>query len=202
VAQARKANERKSLEAKLAVNAVDICRICRICRFQCDTCDSRGKGVADRRQTSFPLDCVDKRSARRLGDDAGQRAGGERQPNLIFGPAEIGEVERNEGAESGLDIGEEEIHPVQAALASARDRNPHRLAGAAITREHPPEATRPNGQASADRLVAVGEIDPHVRFQNRSTERTLHQARIEFAPLLLLLQHGLIVPQVILRHAT
>jgi hypothetical protein len=36
----------KSLEAKLAVNAVDICRICRICRFQCDTCDTPRKRVA------------------------------------------------------------------------------------------------------------------------------------------------------------
>jgi ATP-dependent DNA ligase len=46
VAQARKANERKSLEAKLAVNAVDICRICRICPIPCDTCDRPRKRLS------------------------------------------------------------------------------------------------------------------------------------------------------------
>jgi hypothetical protein len=61
--------------------------------------------------------CVHQRTARGLAEHVTRkRACRERQANLILRPAQIGEVKSNEGAESGLDIGEEEIHPVEAAL--------------------------------------------------------------------------------------
>ena len=119
----------------------------------------------DRHQTSLPADCVHQRSARGLGEDARKRACRERQTNLILRPAQIGKIKSNEGAEPGLDIGEEEIHPVEAALAPSRDRDPHRSTSVAIAREHSPEPTRPSGQASTDRLISAAEIDPHVLFR-------------------------------------
>ena len=85
--------------------------------------------------------------------------------NLILRPAQIGEVKSNKGAKSGLDIGEEEIHPIEAALAPSRDRDPHRYYSVAITREHSPEPMRLSGQASTDQLIPTAEIDPHVLFR-------------------------------------
>ena len=116
----------------------------------------------DRDQTSLPADCVHQRSAGGLGEDARKRACRERQTNLILRPAQIGKIKSNEGAESGLDIGEKEIHPVEAALTPSRDRDPHRSTSVAIAREHSPEPTRPSGQAPTDQFIPAAEIDPHV----------------------------------------
>ena len=132
----------------------------------------------DRDQTSLPADCVHQRSARGLGEDARKRACRERQTNLILRPAQIGKIKSNEGAESGLDIGEEEIHPVEAALAPSRDRDPHRSTSVAIAREHSPEPTRPSGQASTDQFIPAAEIDPHVLFRtDRPNDGPVKSAR-------------------------
>ena len=50
-------------------------------------------------------------------------------------PAKIREVKGNEGSESGLDIGQEKIHPVQPLPALPRDGRALGFAGPAIARE-------------------------------------------------------------------
>lgn len=105
-------------------------------RHQCkDQGGHANHADADRRQAPFPPQCIDKRAARNLTDDAGKGANGKRKPDLAFGPAKIREVKGNEGSESGLDIGQEEIHPVQPLPALPRDGRALEFAGPAIARE-------------------------------------------------------------------
>jgi hypothetical protein len=69
---------------------------------------------ANRRQASFPRKCIDESSTWDLGDYGSKRASSKRQADLVFLSSEVREVKGDECAKSGLDIGEKEIHPVQA----------------------------------------------------------------------------------------
>jgi hypothetical protein len=50
----------------------------------------------------------------------GQPTNGERQPDILFRPTEIGQIERQERAEADLDVGQKKISPIESPPAAIR----------------------------------------------------------------------------------
>jgi hypothetical protein len=59
-----------------------------------------------------------------LPEQADQSADGEDQADIDLGPFLAGQVDCNEGAEAGLNVGDAEDEPVQPAQAFPRRREP------------------------------------------------------------------------------
>ena len=80
---------------------------------------------------------VDQRAAGELADHAGDGADAERGADAALGPGFGAEIDGDERAEAGLDVGDEEVMPIQAELA----RSERSLEG----RFHFPDAGIPGG---------------------------------------------------------
>ena len=93
-----------------------------------------GHENAERRQAPFPGDRVGKRAAGNLADHAGNSACRQRHADTCLRPARLRQIEGDEGAEAGLHVGDEEIHPVEAAPALRRRRHVQRAPRLAIPR--------------------------------------------------------------------
>jgi hypothetical protein len=65
---------------------------------------------------------VDQSARRRLGQDSGDSADGESDSHALLVPPISREVDREEWSDSGLDVGEEKIQPVQTAERSGGRR--------------------------------------------------------------------------------
>ena len=76
-----------------------------------------GRDDAAREQAALPGDGVDECSARDLPDESGDPADGQDQPDVAVRPAEMGKIKGDESAKARLDIGNEEIRPVEAIAA-------------------------------------------------------------------------------------
>src|SRR6185312_3148219 len=75
---------------------------------------------ADCGQGALPADCVGECAARYLAEHAEQAPRRQRHADARLSPSEARQVEGDESAETGLDIGEEEIQPVEPVTAAAR----------------------------------------------------------------------------------
>ncbi len=89
---------------------------------------------ADRDQSALPWQCVGQRAARDLAGDPRKPAKRQGIADVALRPAQMGQIERNEGAEAGLHVGKEEIHPVEAVAALRRRRAMQRLSGVVVAR--------------------------------------------------------------------
>src|SRR5262249_29628569 len=93
-----------------------------------------------RRQCSLPTHRVGERAAWDLRRHRRQPTDGERKPDVLFRPAEIGQVECEERAEAQLNIGEKKIRPIESAPAAIRYFPISKLAPVAMLRDDPPRA--------------------------------------------------------------
>src|SRR5215207_3900436 len=65
---------------------------------------------------------IDQPAARHLAQKADDAADGEDEPDIDLRPLLGGQIDRKEWPEAGLDVGNEEGEPVEAALTGARGR--------------------------------------------------------------------------------
>ncbi len=63
---------------------------------------------------------IDEGTAWKLARDRGEAAHGEHEPDASIRPALGGEIDRDERTEARLDVGHEEVEPVEAVLAALR----------------------------------------------------------------------------------
>ena len=102
---------------------------------------------ADRNPGDQPFGArrVDQRAARHLRDERHETGRGENKADIDLRPFLGGEEYRDEGAETGLHVGDEEDEPIEAAQAAPRRRQ-RRLGGVG------PLARRWRGRAYATAL--------------------------------------------------
>ena len=72
--------------------------------------------------------------------------------DLIFVPAQIRQIKRDESAEAGLNIGEKEIQPIEAPTALLRDGSAEHFAGIKEVAKPGQDRTPGRFEASSDRL--------------------------------------------------
>ena len=72
------------------------------------------------RQPPLPMHGVGERAAWDLRCHTRQSADREREPNVLFRPTQIGQVESEERAEAHLDIGQEKVRPIETPPATVR----------------------------------------------------------------------------------
>jgi hypothetical protein len=65
---------------------------------------------------------IDQRAAGHLAGERHEPARGQNQPDIELGPSLRGQIDRDERTETGLDVGEKEGEPVEAARACPRRR--------------------------------------------------------------------------------
>jgi hypothetical protein len=93
-----------------------------------------------RRQCSLPPHRVGERAARDLRRHRRQPADRERKPDVLFRPAEIGQVECEERAEAQLNIGEKKICPIEPPPAAIRYFPIAKFSPVAMLRDDPPRS--------------------------------------------------------------
>ena len=76
--------------------------------------------MAEKKRRSFGAGGIDDGAARHLADQSDDAADRQHQSDLDLGPFLRRQIDRDERAEAGLDVGKEEDEPVETALALRR----------------------------------------------------------------------------------
>jgi hypothetical protein len=127
------------------------------CEDQCCASDHQEPGCG---QTAFPGQRICESPTRHQDGCSGEAAYRQSDADVPLGPAQMGEVERDERAEAHLHVGRKEIHPVQAVPA-ARRSGPLQLAlGAAMVRDGRAGASKSSADPGNDRHRAATSVVP------------------------------------------
>jgi len=86
---------------------------------------------------TLPSNRVGQGTAGELRNDADDPAAGQNKTNVLLRPAAVREIERQEGTEADLDVGDKEVGPIEALSAFVGKSSVDRLAATAMLRNSP-----------------------------------------------------------------
>src|SRR5215831_3435648 len=136
-------------------------------------CRGRDQDKAARRQPPLPTDSVGERAAGDLRRHARQSTDGQREPDVLFRPTPIGQVESQKRAEAHLDVGQEKIRPIETPPAAIRYFPIAKFAPVGVLRDRPPRSAVKT-EKPLNNSVSSGSLGSMIRGSFRTV---LLQAR-------------------------
>src|SRR6266511_2432622 len=121
-----------------------------------------------RRPPPLPTHRVRERAARDLRRHARQSADGQREPNVLFRPTQIGQVESEERAEAHLNVGQEKVRPIEAPPAAVRYFPISEFSPAAMLRDRAARAGVKIDKPLANSGVSSGWLGSMIRSSFRT----------------------------------
>src|SRR5215469_12368809 len=136
------------------------------------------RGDPGSNQGALPSQRVGQCAPRNQKQHTGEAADRQRQPDVLFRPAEIRQIERQERAEADLHVGHEEIRPIETVTTLIRDLAIAQLALVAMLRD---QTTRVRMKVAQTRFEPAPAADwGGVRTGGRAVCRRWHAHRSLF----------------------